>query len=54
MSEPVSSFDWEINFVTPQENLEELDWTTEYERLMNDSVGLVWTENPVLEQFNNG
>jgi hypothetical protein len=53
MSEPVSSFGWEIHFVTPQENSEELDWTAAYETLGSDSFRLLWTENPVFEQFNN-
>jgi hypothetical protein len=50
MSDYVSAFDWEMNFILPEEQLKELDWTADYEGLMDDTFGLAWTENPAPEQ----
>jgi hypothetical protein len=40
MSDYVSAFDWEMRFISPEEPLEEPDWTAEYEGLMDDASGL--------------
>ena len=54
MSDYVSAFDWEMRFISPEEHLEEPDWTAEYRGLMDDAFGLTWSENPDLEQPNEG
>lgn len=54
MSDYVSAFDWEMNFISPEERFEEIDWTANYEGLMDVTFGLVWNENPVSEQPNKG
>ncbi|CAN9188079.1 unnamed protein product [Alternaria alternata] len=54
MSDYVSAFDWEMRFISPEEHLEEPDWTAEYEGLMDDAFGLTWSENPGLEQPDEG
>ncbi|KAE8822012.1 hypothetical protein PTNB85_08476 [Pyrenophora teres f. teres] len=54
MSDYVSAFDWEMRFISPEEHLKEPDWTAEYEGLMDDAFGLTWSENPSLEQPDEG
>lgn len=54
MSDYVSAFDWEMRFISPEEPIEEPDWTAEYEGLMDNAFGLIWSENPGLEQLDEG
>lgn len=43
-----------MNFTSPRESLEKLNWTAGYEGLTDDPFGTVRSENPVLEQPNEG
>ena len=54
MSDYVSAFDWEMNFISPEEHLDDIDWTATLEGPIDDSYGLVWNQDPVPAQPNKG
>lgn len=54
MSDYVSAFEWEMNFISPTEHLEEVDWTATLEGSMDDIFGPVWDLNPVSAQPDEG
>ena len=49
MSDYISAFDWEINFIPPQEHLNGLDLTPSYAELMHDREQTPWNDRPVIE-----
>jgi hypothetical protein len=54
MLDNVSAFNWEITFISPDEYLGELNWTAEYEGLVDDTFGLVWDKDPIPESPTKG